>query len=100
VGFRDGSVYALPGRVRVAPLLPVGAGAAVDFTDVCGQVLALSTQSAFRLAVTPGQSEGEWTPVELPAGPGRPARLHATADGAFVFFTDGRVVRLEGLVCL
>jgi len=99
-GYRDGSVYALPGRVRVAPPLPIGAGAAVDFADVCGQVLALSDRSVFRLTVMPAASEGEWQPVALPEGPGRPARLHATSDGAFVFFTDGRVVRLEGVVCL
>ncbi len=99
-GYRDGRVFALPGRVPVAPPLPPGAGAAVDFTDVCGQVLALSTRSAFRLVLKPGESQGEWQAVPLPSGPGRPAKLHAAGDGAFVFFTDGRVVRLEGLVCL
>jgi hypothetical protein len=99
-GYRDGRVYALPGRVPVAPPLPPGAGAVVDFTDVCGQVIALSSQSAFRLALRPDETEGVWERVALPEGPGRPAKLHATPDGAFVFFTDGRVVRLEGLVCL
>ncbi|MBL8951265.1 MAG: hypothetical protein JNK82_10840 [Myxococcaceae bacterium] len=100
VGYRDGRVFALPGRVPVAPRLPDVEGPALDFADVCGQVLALSGKTAFRLATAPGATEGVWQPVALPDGVGKPAKLHPTPDGAFVFFTDGRVVRLEGLVCL
>lgn len=100
VAFADGRVYSLPGRVEIAPALPEGEGSARDFVDVCGQVLSIGDRSAFRLVTDGSSSIGQWQPVTLPQGGGKPSRLHATADGAYVFFDDGRVVRLEGLVCL
>ncbi|MBK7859318.1 MAG: hypothetical protein IPJ65_11990 [Archangiaceae bacterium] len=98
-GFRDGRVFALPGRVELAPALPEGEGPASDFADVCGQVLAVGAHRAFRL-VSGAAGVGTWQPVPLPEGPGGPVKLHATEGGAYVFFDDGRVVKLEGVVCL
>lgn len=100
VAFSDGRVYSLPGRVEIAPALPAGEGPARDFVDVCGQVLSIGERRAFRLVTDGSSSIGAWQPVTLPQGGGVPVRLHAAPDGAYVFFDDGRVVRLEGLVCL
>ncbi len=100
VAYTDGRIFSLPGRVEIAPSLPVEDQPAADFADVCGQVLSVGKTRAFRLVADGTSSVGTWQPISLPAGRGAPARLHATEDGAFVFFDDGRVVRLEGLVCL
>jgi hypothetical protein len=59
IGYRDGSVYTLPSRVRVAPPLgePVFA-----FAVVCGQPFALSSSGLSRLELAPGAVEGSWKP--------------------------------------
>lgn len=100
VAYTDGRIFSLPGRVEIAPALPVEDQPAADFVDVCGQVLSVGKTRAFRLVAEGTSSVGTWQPIALPAGKGAPTQLHATPDGAFVFFDDGRVVRLEGLVCL
>jgi hypothetical protein len=99
-GFRDGRVFSLPGRVEIAPQLPDGEGPAADFTDVCGQILAVGARQAFRLTSSGSSGVGVWQSVPLPGASGHPVRLQSTDGGAFVFFDDGRVVRLEGVVCL
>ena len=67
VALRDGSLWSLPSRVRVAPPFAAADGLAVGVGTACQQVLALSEQRLFRLELKAGEQTGTWAPVTLPA---------------------------------
>lgn len=103
VGYRDGSVYALPSRAKVAPALQPGATQVQDFADVCGRVLALSTSGLFHLTVDDGTTLGRWEPVALSTDPTPQAyvgaRLRAVGGAVQLLLADGQVWKVSGFAC-
>jgi hypothetical protein len=117
VGFRDGAVRSLPGRVDLAPAITTatdtagaGAGAGVevvDYAQVCGHTFALAGAGLWRLVVEPGAQSGRWREVPLgdalraglPADGLAAGRLHAGTSALFLFDPHGRSFRLTDLEC-
>ncbi len=94
VGFGDGTVFALPSRVPIAPPL----GDVVDFAQACGQQLALTVAGLHRLEPVPGSGIGKWSPIALPDGFVERGlangRVHGLADAVYVFANAGETARV------
>lgn len=94
VGFADGTVYALPSRVAIAPPLLDGV---VDYAQACGQQLALASTGLYRLEPGAG-AIGKWAGVALPAGFAdagfAKGRVHGVGAAAYVFTRGGEAARV------
>lgn len=105
VGFRDGRVFSLPGRQRVAPELP--GHVIYDYVSVCGRIYTATSEGLFRLEPS-AMGEASWVEetgvAELLPGPSafRKGRLfkgarelfYAAGNGALLHFVAAQGVCL------
>jgi hypothetical protein len=105
VGYRDGSVWSVPSRVRLVDAVPAEAQPVVDYAQMCEHTFALGATGVFRLVNT-GGAQGVWQ--HEPFGPTllgsvspvyTAGRLHALSDRILVFLPTGRTLELTGLSC-
>ena len=100
LGYRDGTVYALPSAVKVAPAL---AGApVVDFAHYCGNTWALTGAGLHRLEAFSGSAIGTWQPGALPAlaSTAKWSRLWLGSSGElWAFADDGTGASFTGSPC-
>ena len=101
VGMQDGSVFALPSRVRISQ--PVPGGEVVDFAQTCGQQLALTPTGLFRLEPDGTSPVGQWRPIALPAEVSMldftEGRVHGLGNDVFVFTRTGEAARVTFDTC-
>lgn len=102
VGMQDGSVFALPSRVRIAPPLVPG-GEVVDFAQTCGQQLALTHTGLFRLETDGTSPVGQWRLIPLPPEVSMldftEGRVHGLGNDVFVFTRTGEAARVTFDTC-
>ncbi|MBL9038255.1 MAG: hypothetical protein JNG84_07075 [Archangium sp.] len=102
LGYRDGTVYTLPSRVKAAAAITEGTSVVLDYEGVCNQSFALTTTGLKRLVVDRDNGVGRWEPVALASmsDPGLTgAKLWASDDALYVFFARGIVERVSGFSC-
>ena len=98
VGMRDGSIFSLPTRTRVAP--PT-ASSVIDFEQVCQHTFALTATNLEHLSVT-SSPIGQWGPLaphpssSMPVSSGM---LYRGPGGLLVFWSDGAVFEVKDLPC-
>ena len=101
VGMQDGSVFALPSRVRISQPLP--GGEVVDFAQTCGQQLALAPTGLFRLETDGSSPVGQWRPIPLPPEVSMldftEGRVHGLGNDVFVFTRTGEAARVTFDTC-
>lgn len=106
LGYRDGRVFALPGRLQVAPEAPSPVS---DFAFLCGRTYAVSRAGLFRLEPQPS-GPGRWEretgylgllPPGTAADHGASSRLFALGHALYLATGDGFLPRLpaEGAGC-
>ena len=96
VGYRDGTVYALPSAVKIAP--PTGSPV-VDYAHYCEHTYALTASALLRLDPEDGSPIGKWTALDPPRGSGL-SRLWRDLNGAlWVFSSDGTAQSLNAQAC-
>lgn len=91
VALRDGSVFSLPSRTRIAP--PLGAASTLlDVVERCGHTFALTAGAVLRLEADAASQVGVWTPVSVSSSPEALAagKLHADAEGVHLVDDEGR----------
>jgi hypothetical protein len=101
LGYDDGAVLSLPGRVWLAS--PIPGAAVVDYGVVCGQAYALTADALWKLEGAADGGIGAWTPVDLTGlvpGLGVGATFAGGAldlhhDTLFISTRFGNLVRLK-----
>jgi hypothetical protein len=103
LGYRDGTVYALPSRVPIAPPLPAGQQVG-DYTTLCNAALALAPNGLYRLDANPDAGPiGVWIEQNLDSAisPARTDRglsdgqLWRDGDTLYLVTGFGTLVRLH-----
>ncbi len=104
LGYADGTVVALPSRVRLAE--PVPGVRFFEFAQLCGQPFALTSSGVLRLVLPDGAAVGQWVPEPLPGFPGQGVdssleggRIFVQNNAVFVFTRYGTVLKLASGVC-
>jgi hypothetical protein len=99
VVFRDGTVYALPSRVRLSDALSAGASSVLSVESFCGQTFALTAAGLHRL-VGDGARVATWERVELGvAADFSVGKLLAEENSLLVMLPDGKSRLLSGFDC-
>lgn len=96
VGYEDGTVFALPSKVVIAPPIP---GGVRDFTSLCGDSFALAATGLFRLEKSADQPVGEWKAVTLPSVNAPWARVFSEGQSLYLFAENGTAYRLDAETC-
>jgi hypothetical protein len=102
LGYRDGTVYALPSRVPIAPALPAGQQVS-DYTTLCDVPLALAPNALYRLEANPDAGPiGVWTEQSLDSAISpsvdrglSDAQLWRDVDSVYLVTGFGTVVHLR-----
>jgi hypothetical protein len=102
VGFREGTVWSLPSRVKLADELPSNAFPATSYVSVCGQTFVLAKDGVYRLI--PAGATGTWEKIELSTSltgttSFTDAKLHATPKKVLLFMNTGRTLELSPSIC-
>lgn len=102
VGYRSGTVYGLPSRVKLAPAIGKGA-AALEFTQACGRTYALTDTGLFALEVAAGQTTGNWVQVPLASDDAgvslSSAKVHSDGRSLAVFRERGLAELVSATAC-